>query len=143
MFGVYVDGSALEVAAENIKRFNVDIALYESDVFESVPKDLASDVIYSNPPWGNDDPRHYGERSLSYFVDMPRIASFAVDGVTELHDSIISQERERQWGADIMLYDGVMDKRIVERLARLPKWSETLWFSNNRYSLLHCRNQDS
>ena len=81
------------------------------------------------------------ERPLTYFLDMPRIASFAVDGVTELHESIISQERERQWGANIMLYNGVMDESIVNRLGRMTTWSETIWFSNQKYSLLHCRNQ--
>lgn len=139
--GVDVDGSALEVASDNIKNYDLSIELYESDVFESVPKAVVPNVIYSNPPWGNDDPTHYDERPLTYFLDMPRIASFAVDGVTELHESIISQERERQWGANIMLYNGVMDERIVNRLGRMTTWSETIWFSNQKYSLLHCRNQ--
>lgn len=138
---VDIDGAALDVARENVRTHGVDIELIESDLFASVPPDAAPGIIYSNPPWGNEDPTHYGERSLSYFLEMPRIASFAVDGGTELHESIVSGDKERGWGADILLYNGVMDRDNLERLKQLTPWSDVVWFDDGKYSLLHCRNQ--
>lgn len=140
VIGVDIDTAALDVARENVKRHGVEVELIESDLFEAVPADVVPSIVYSNPPWGNEDPTHYGERSLSYFLEMPRIASFAVDGVTELHESIIGGDRQRGWGADILLYNGVMDRDNLERLKTLTPWSDVLWFDNETYSLLHCRN---
>jgi methylase of polypeptide subunit release factors len=139
--GIDIDAAALKLAAENIAVHNVDIQLYESDVFESLPPDFLPDLIYSNPPWGNEAPMHYDQRPVTYFLQMPKIASFAVDGRTDLHEKIIAGDKVRGWRAEILLYNGVMNEADVTRLNALCSHSRVVWFGDHRYSLVHCRNE--
>lgn len=138
--GIDIDAAALRLAAENIAAHNVDVQLYESDVFESLPAGFQPDLIYSNPPWGNEAPMHYDQRPVTYFLQMPKIASFALDGRTDLHEKIIAGDKVRGWGAEILLYNGVMNDADVARLNALCSHSRVIWFGDHRYSLLHCRN---
>ena len=71
---------------------------------------------------------------------MPKIASLALDGRTDLHEKIIAGDKVRGWGAEILLYNGVMNEADVARLNALCSRSRVIWFGDHRYSLLHCRN---
>ena len=140
VMGIDIDAAALRLASENIAAHNLDVDLCESDVFESAPAGFVPDIIYSNPPWGNEDPIHYDQRPVTYFLQMPKIASFALDGRTDLHERIIEGDRTRGWNAEILLYNGVMNEADVARLGALCRHSRVIWLENHQYSLLHCRN---
>jgi len=71
---------------------------------------------------------------------MPKIASFALDGRTDLHEKIIAGDKGRRWCAEILLYNGVMNEANVARLNALCSHSQVIWFGDNRYSLIRCRN---
>lgn len=137
--GIDIDAAALRLAAENIAAHNVMFSSTRA-MYESLPAGFQPDLIYSNPPWGNEAPMHYDQRPVTYFLQMPKIASFALDGRTDLHENIIAGDKVRGWGAEILLYNGVMNDADVARLNALCSHSRVMWFGDHRYSLLHCRN---
>lgn len=76
-----ISKEALEVAKINMKKFNLDVNIMESDLFEKL--DNKYDIIVSNPPY-------LAEDEASYQTDMyePNIALYTRDG-TEIFDKIL------------------------------------------------------
>lgn len=88
---VDISSKALEVAKENIKRFELDkkIKLLESDLFLNIPKSEKFDVIVSNPPYipvGTDL-----QKEVTF---EPSSALFANHNGLEFYEKIIPQSGE-------------------------------------------------
>lgn len=88
---VDISSKALEVAKENVKRFELDnkIKLLESDLFLNIPKSENFDVIVSNPPYipvGTDL-----QKEVTF---EPSSALFANHNGLEFYEKIIPQSRE-------------------------------------------------
>ena len=88
---VDISSKALEVAKENVKRFELDnkIKLIESDLFSALDKNTKFDVIVSNPPY-----IPVGTELQKEVTFEPSTALFANDNGLEFYEKIIPQSRE-------------------------------------------------
>lgn len=107
--GLDLDPDPLVLAAANAQRLGLPLRLVESDLFESWPQDLpAPDIVFGDPPWGDDDMLYAADRPAGHYHAMPPVSAFPLGGPTGVHRQIIRQIINRGWSSEIWLNGGVI-----------------------------------
>ena len=137
VFGVDLDSDAIAVSLENAMRHHADVLLLESDLFSDFPGQIVPDIIFGDPPWGDEDSVYDDGRPASHYQAMPLLSAFPVGGITAVHEALLEDVRQRGWESSIFLNLGTLQDQHVERLAGLTAWHERLRFGE--VSVLHCK----
>ncbi len=120
LVGLDIDPDPLAVAAANAERLGLDVRLVESDLFDSWPEDLPPpDLVYSDPPWGDDDTLYDPERGSIHYHAMPPISAYPLGGPTALHELILRSLAQRAWSTEVWLNGGVLPRPRLEALGEL------------------------
>lgn len=125
-----LSAAALEVAAINVRqhRLNRRVALFQSDIFESVPP-VRYDVIISNPPY---EPSSHVDRQAPEFAAEPRLAhDGGRDGLMVI-GRLLQQAKSRLAPSGILAIEvGGLRKAITRNYGALhPEWLPTSDGSN-------------
>jgi len=107
--GIDLDPDPLVLAAANAERLDLSLRLVESDLFESWPPDLpAPDIVFGDPPWGDDAMLYAADRPAGHYHAMPPVSAFPLGGPTGVHRQIIRQIINRGWSSEVWLNGGVI-----------------------------------
>jgi release factor glutamine methyltransferase len=136
--GLDLDPDALEVAAENSRRFQLPLRLVEADLFEPWPSDLAApDFIYADPPWGDAETLYEADRPAAHYDAMPPASAFPLGGRTGVHQQILRAVKRLGWTCELWLNGGVLPADEFARLGALTaRWQ--LVHPEPRLSILRC-----
>jgi hypothetical protein len=137
--GLDLDPDALAVAASNAAAHGLALTLVESDLFDSWPEDRPPpDLIYGDPPWGDDATLYAADRPAAHYRAMPPASAFPLGGRTGVHAQILRAVARRGWSAEIWLNGGVLPRDELAALARAAVEAEVLCPAAGA-SLLRCR----
>jgi len=139
VFGIDLDSDAMAVALQNQMLHHVDVCLMESDFFADVPPEIVPDIVFGDPPWGDQASVYDDERPAAHYQAMPLLSAFPVGGITAVHESLLEDVRQRGWNSSIFLNLGILEDRHVERLTGLTERHERLRFGE--VSVLHAKMQ--
>lgn len=137
VMGVDLDSDAIAVALKNTLLHHTDILLLESDLFSGLPPEIVPDIIFGDPPWGDEESVYDDERPAAHYQAMPLLSAFPVGGITAVHEAILADVRQRGWNSSIFLNLGTLHERHIMRLVELTAWHELLNFGG--VSVLHCK----
>jgi release factor glutamine methyltransferase len=137
VIGVDLDSDAIAVALNNAMQHHADILLLESDLFSDLPREIVPDIIFGDPPWGNEESVYDDERSAAHYHAMPLLSAFPVGGITAVHEALLEDIRKRRWQSSIFLNLGTLESNHIERLSALTAWHEV--FECGDVSVLHCK----
>jgi len=119
IFGLDLDPDALVVAAGNAAARGTTLRLIESDLFDDWPSDLpAPDLIYGDPPWGDQTTLYAADRPAAHYGAMPPASAFPLGGRTGVHAQILRAVARRGWNSEIWLNGGVLPREELAELAR-------------------------
>jgi methylase of polypeptide subunit release factors len=136
--GLDLDPDALAVAARNGERHGFPLRLVESDLFAQWPADLpAPDLIYGDPPWGDETMLYADDRPAGHYQAMPPASAFPLGGPTGVHEQILRSVAARGWASEIWLNGGVIPRAALETLGRLAG-RHTIIETATGLSLLRC-----
>ena len=136
LVGLDLDPDALAVAARNVAAFGADVRLVESDWFDSWPADLpAPDLIYGDPPWGDEGTLYGADRPASHYRAMPPASAFPLGGRAAAHRQIAAAAASRGWKAELWLNGGCLPP--AELATAAPDGSEIISAAPG-ISLLRC-----
>lgn len=136
--GLELDPDALAVAARNVERHGLPLRLIESDLFAEWPADLpAPDLIYGDPPWGDDEMLYASDRPAGHYHAMPPASAFPLGGPTGVHEQILRNVAVRGWTSEIWLNGGVIPRAALDALGRLAP-SHSVVTPADGLSLLRC-----
>lgn len=136
VIGLDLDGDALMVARENANDHQADIWLMESDLFSALPRELVPDIVFGDPPWGDEESLYDEDRPASHYQAMPPLSAFPSGGITGLHEAVLAAIAERGWKCGIYLNLGILKKADRERLTAMTLISRIEAFENS--SVLFC-----
>jgi methylase of polypeptide subunit release factors len=122
--GIDIDPGALAVAAQNIHEHGVAVELLESDMFSSWKREKAPDLIFADPPWGDETSDLWDERPLSHYQAMPPISVFPNGGRAGMHEKLIRDVRSRDWASTLLLNCGDLEPQFLDRLRGLCRKSK-------------------
>ena len=90
----------------------------ESDLFDSWPAGRPPpDLIYGDPPWGDETTLYAGDRPAGHYQAMPPASAFPLGGRTGVHAQILRAVARRGWSAEIWLNGGVLPHEELAALA--------------------------
>ena len=136
VIGLDLDGDAIVVARDNANHHHADIWLMESDLFSGLPTELVPDIVFGDPPWGDDDSIYDDDRPASHYHAMPPLSAFPTGGITGLHEAILKDIAKRVWVCAIFLNLGILKAADRDRLTAMTATSEILSF--DKASVLLC-----
>ncbi|MBD3268350.1 methyltransferase [bacterium] len=119
--GIDIDSAALELAEKNRAFHQVDLELIESDLLRSYPYSTAPDILFGDPPWGDETSIYDPDRPWEHYQAMPPMAVSPVGGVIQIHEQILKSVQEKQWFSHIFLNTGTLDETY---LGQMGVWVE-------------------
>lgn len=137
VYGVDLDSDAIAVALENVRRQHADVWLMESDLFSGLPSEVVPDVIFGDPPWGDEESLYDDERPAAHYHAMPMLSAFPVGGITAVHEALLEDICRREWGSSVFLNLGTLEPNHIARLVKRTAWHELLRYGD--ISVLHCK----
>ena len=137
VIGLDLDPDAIVVARENAASHNVDILLLDSDLFSGLPAGIEPDLIFGDPPWGDDESMYDHNRPAAHYHAMPALSAFPRGGLVSVHEAILADVASRGWSSEVLLNCGILDGKTVDSLGKNTIWHKKLMFDD--VSLFHCR----
>lgn len=115
LYGIDLDPSALQLAAENIALHGVSMALAASSFLSGWPADWPMpDLIFADPPWGSEADLYADPgRDAAYYHRMPKASAYPQGGRTAIHDELLRQLAAREWPATVLLNYGVLPEDLI------------------------------
>ena len=135
--GLDLDPDALVVANKNIQKHNVDVLLIESDLFSDLPPEIVPDLIFADPPWGDEESLYDNDRDARYYHAMPCLSAYPVGGVISVHENILKEIKKRGWKSHVVLNMGVLEEKYIKKLSDMTAWFEVKKVKG--ISILHCK----
>lgn len=115
VYAIDISQPALEVAKENAKQIGAEIHFYLSDVYQDLPKDLAFDLIISNPPYIGEDELQIMDQSVIKYE--PKQALFAdKNGLAVYHKIAIGAQDYLNESGQILLEIGYQQGLVVSEI---------------------------
>jgi methylase of polypeptide subunit release factors len=139
VIGLEIDAGALEVARINIARHGATVETLQSNGFAAWNRPENPDLIFGDPPWGDEATVYGDDRPISHYLAMPEGAVFPHEGGrTGAHAQILREARERGWRCEILLNAGVLTEDELRPLGRLAD-ELTFLHPTPGLTLLHAR----
>ncbi len=123
---VEIDSAAIVLAQTNVNLHKVDIQIVESDLFRSLPETYEPDLIFGDPPWGDESMVYDSTRPSLHYQALPRSATFPLDDPVGVHRQIIQQAQKRGWKSLLFLNAGVLSTHHLQELISMLSWSKPL-----------------
>ena len=136
VIGLDIDSDSIAVAFENARQHQVDLELYESDLFSDLPGDLVPDILFGDPPWGDDHSLYEDDRDAAHYQAMPILSAFPSGGITAVHEAILKEVEFKGWPSSVFLNLGVLQDAQVEPLGK--KARTRLIFKFEKARIMHC-----
>jgi methylase of polypeptide subunit release factors len=128
---VDIDSDAIALAQSTADRFESAISFRVSDYFLGLPETYIPDLIFADPPWGNDTSLYHDDRPAAHYHAMPGISVWPFKSITGIHEQIIDEILLRQWNCDVYLNFGMLDiDSIHAALIKAPQ-SELIHAAHN------------
>lgn len=137
VIGLDLDGDAIAVAGMNARAHHADVWLIESDFFADLPPEVMPDIVFGDPPWGDERSIYDEGRPASHYQAMPPLSAFPTGGITGLHEALLERIAHARWSCDVLLNLGTLDDQHIDRLGAMTAWHEIFRFDN--VSILHCK----
>lgn len=115
--GLDIDPPALALAADNADLHQVELELVESDFLAGWADREPPDLLFADPPWGNEADLYDGERDASHYHAMPVASAFPRDGRTGIHDELLRRLVSAAWPSQVVLNYGILPIAEIERSA--------------------------
>lgn len=140
LVGLEINDAALELARENAVLHGVELELVASDLFAAWSDRPPPDLVFGDPPWGDDgdDTAYEGTPPTAHFLQMPALSALPEEGRTAVHRRILDDLRERGWRTEVFLNCGCLPEADVVALGRRTRWFEVLHRAPGA-SVLHAR----
>lgn len=128
---VDIDSDAIALAQSTADEFQSAISFRVSDYFLGLPETYRPDLIFADPPWGNDTSLYQDDRPAAHYHAMPGISVWPFKSITGIHEQVIDEILLRRWKCDVYLNFGMLDiDSIKAALIRAPK-SELIHSAHN------------
>lgn len=137
--GLEIDAGALSVGQANIAAHGVAVDTLLSDGFSAWTRPEAPDLIFGDPPWGDDSTVYGDDRPISHYQAMPTVSVYPrAGGRTGGHAQVLREARQRGWSCELLLNAGVLSEDELRPLALFPDEFNFLHPSPG-LTLLHAR----
>jgi ubiquinone/menaquinone biosynthesis C-methylase UbiE len=121
VIGLEIDAGALEVGRVNIAAHAVAVETLLSDGFAAWSRADAPDLIFGDPPWGDESTVYGDDRPIGHYHAMPAASVFPREGGrTGAHAQVLREARARGWSCEILLNAGVLSEDELRPLAQFP-----------------------
>lgn len=137
VIGLDLDTDAITVATANAQAHHADVLLLESDLFSDLPPEIEPDIVFGDPPWGDEASIYDDERPAAHYQAMPPLSAFPSGGITAVHETLLEAVRERGWRGEVLLNLGILGDADVARLSAMTLTPDVLRFDNA--SVLLCK----
>jgi methylase of polypeptide subunit release factors len=128
---VDIDSDAIALAQSTADTFQSTISFCVSDYFLGLPDTYKPDLIFADPPWGNDTSLYHDDRPAAHYHAMPGISVWPFKSITGIHEQIIDEILLRRWKCDVYLNFGMLDTHSIHgALIKAPQ-SELIHAANN------------
>lgn len=127
-----IDSDAIALARQTAVSWNSNIHFEISDYFNRLPTNFSFDVIFADPPWGNET-SIYDEvdRPASHYHAMPGISVWPFKSITGIHEQIIEEILLRGWKCSLYLNFGMLDIDDVRNAVSLAPSCEFIHPTEN------------
>lgn len=121
LIGTDIDPGALAVCQENARAHHADILLCESDMFDSLPSHINPDLVFSDPPWGDETSIYTEDRNGDHYNAMPTLATYPQGGITGMHERLLKAIGEQSWSTEVIVNGGVLPHDAILQLGGLAR----------------------
>lgn len=109
-----IDAHAIDLARNNAVVLGSEIEFLVSDFFLGIPRDFTPDIIFSDPPWGNDTSIYDGgSRPANHYYAMPGISVWPFKSITGVHEQIIDEILDKGWPCTLIMNFGMLDLKTI------------------------------
>ncbi len=117
LMAIDIDAAAVELARENAAAHRVVLDVVQSDFFDRV--EATPDLVFGDPPWGDETTLYAGDRDAEHYNAMPAVATYPPHGRTGVHEEILRRARARGWQLEFLLNFGVLGEADFAAVAPL------------------------
>lgn len=123
---VDIDSNAIALARQTASAWGSKIRFEVSDYFNRLPSDYVPDIIFADPPWGDESSIYHDERPVSHYHAMPGISVWPFKSITGIHEQIIEEIMLRNWKCSLFMNFGMLGMDEIENAMRLAPNCEYL-----------------
>ena len=121
VIGLEIDADALAVGRTNIAAHGVAVETLLSDGFAAWQRPDGPDLIFGDPPWGDESTVYGADRPIGHYRAMPATSVFPREGGrTGAHAQVLREARQRGWRCELLLNAGVLSEEELRPLALHP-----------------------
>lgn len=136
--GLDLDPGVLDLARANLAALGADVRLHCGDGLGSLPAGCAPDLVFGDPPWGDDTTVYAEDRPIAHYLAMPRTAVFPRGGPAGCHREILLAARARGWRCEFLLNAGTLPPAILAPVLALADEARIVQAAAN-VALVHAR----
>lgn len=118
-----IDSNAIDLARENAAGMGSKVEFLVSDFFLGLPQDFVPEIIFSDPPWGNDTSIYDDDsRPADHYYAMPGISVWPFKSITGVHEQIIDEIMDKGWSCTLIMNFGMLDlNTIMSAISKVPE----------------------
>lgn len=128
---VDIDSNPIDLARETARKRDSKIQFMVSDYFMGLPVDYTPDLIFADPPWGNESSIYDDDRPLSHYHSMPGISVWPFKSITGIHEQIVDEILLKGWNCPVYMNFGMLDTDSIQSSIRRAPQSEMIQAANN------------
>lgn len=113
---VDIDSNAIALARSNAVFLKSGVRFEISDYFNRLPADYTPDLIFADPPWGNESSIYDSDdRPASHYHAMPGISVWPFKSITGIHEQIIDEILRKGWNCSLYMNFGMLDLVDIQK----------------------------
>lgn len=128
---VDIDSNPIDLARETARKLDSSIQFIVSDYFMGLPVDYTPDIIFADPPWGNESSIYDDDRPASHYHSMPGISVWPFKSITGIHEQIIDEILKKGWKCPVYLNFGMLNIESIRASVLKAPQSEIIEVANN------------
>ncbi len=109
-----IDSDAIALARQTASVRKSAVRFEVSDYFNRLPADYSPDLIFADPPWGNESSIYEHDRPASHYHAMPRISVWPFKSITGIHEQIIEEVLLRGWTCSLFMNFGMLEQSDID-----------------------------
>lgn len=120
---VDIDSNVIDLARDTAQKRKSKIQFVVSDYFRGLPEDYSPDLIFADPPWGDETSIYDNDRPASHYHSMPGISVWPFKSITGIHEQIVEAILLRGWNCTVYLNFGMLDADSIRAaIHKSPHW---------------------